>query len=103
MPEAQLREAYEWGDVFVFRRSRRFRGSAHTSVCSRAAILATTNCGARISFATRKLDGFYQSVRQADLSNAWNGAIATAPRLADTVTRIAHEFHPRTWDDMPAT
>jgi len=101
MPEAQLREAYEWGDVFVFPTVEDgFAAVLTQAYAAGLPILATTNCGAP-DFIRDEETGWILPIRASGRfveRLEWCHRHRTA--LADTVTRIAHEFHPRTWDDM---
>jgi glycosyltransferase involved in cell wall biosynthesis len=101
MPEAQLREAYEWGDVFIFPTIEDgFAAVLTQAYAAGLPILATTNCGAP-DFIRDEETGWILPIRAAARfveRLEWCDRCRSA--LADMVTRIAHEFHPRTWDDM---
>ena len=101
MPEAQLREAYEWGDVFVFPTIEDgFAAVLTQAYAAGLPILATTNCGAP-DFIRDDETGWILPIRAPGRfveRLEWCQRSRTA--LADMVMRIAHEFHPRTWDDM---
>jgi glycosyltransferase involved in cell wall biosynthesis len=101
MPEAELRRAYEWGDVFVFPTIEDgFAAVLTQAYAAGLPILATTNCGAP-DFIRDEETGWILPIRAPARfveRLEWCHRCRTA--LADTVTRIVHEFHPRTWDDM---
>ncbi len=101
MPEAQLREAYSWGDVFVFPTIEDgFAAVLMQAYAAGLPILATTNCGAP-DFIRDEETGWILPIRAPDRfveRLEWCHRNRTA--LAEMVTRIADEFQPRTWDDM---
>lgn len=101
MPEARLREAYEWGDVFVFPTIEDgFAAVLTQAYAAGLPILATTNCGAP-DFIRDGETGWVLPIRAPERfveRLEWCDEHRVA--LADTVTRIAHVVQPRTWDDV---
>jgi glycosyltransferase involved in cell wall biosynthesis len=101
MPEAQLREAYEWGDVFLFPTIEDGFAAVLTQASAAGLpILATTNCGAP-DFIRDGETGWVMPIRapQQFIDRlAWCDTHRVA--LAEMASRVAHQFQPRTWDDV---
>lgn len=101
VPEAQLRKVYEWGDVFVFPTIQ--DGFAVVLTQAYAAglpILATTNCGAP-DFIRDGETGWILPIRAPEeFIDRLEWCERHRAEVADVVTRVAHEFQPRTWGDV---
>ena len=101
IPEAQLPEAYEWGDVFIFPTIEDGFAAVLTQASAAGLpILATGNCGAP-DFIRDGETGWVLPVRAAESfieRLEWCDAHRSA--LAEMATRTAHEFQPRTWDEV---
>lgn len=101
MPEAQLREAYEWGDVFIFPTIEDGFATVLVQACAAGLpILATTNCGAP-DFIREGETGWVLPIRTpAAFIERLEWCDAHRAALAEMVLRVAHEFQPRTWDHV---
>lgn len=101
VPEAQLCQVYEWGDIFIFPTIQ--DGFAVVLTQAYAAglpILATTNCGAP-DFIRDGETGWILPIRAPEeFIDRLDWCERHRAELADVVTRVAHEFQPRTWGDV---
>lgn len=101
VPEAQLSDAYAWGDVFIFPTIE--DGFAVVLTQAQAAglpILATTNCGAP-DFVREGETGWILPIRASEgFIDRLQWCDRHRVELADMVARISHEFQPRTWEDV---
>lgn len=101
VPEAQLREVYAWGDLFIFTTIEdgfaMVLAQAHANGLP---ILATTNCAAP-DFVRERETGWILPIRSpAAFVEKLEWCDNHRAELAEMIGRIGQDFCSRTWDDV---